>query len=104
MKRLLAFVLTLFVVAPAYGAGSMIASQPGLTVRLFPEPCVHEIVLAYTVLVAPGKDFFAGNVTWQGKDYAACWAKLDEKNVVVIDEGGDAGAVPMAAFKPVPPL
>ena len=105
MKRLLAFVLTLFVVAPpSFAAGHREASQPGLTVRLFAEPCVSEVVLAFTVLVAPGKDYFAGNVTWQGKNYVACWAVLDEKHVLVIDEDGDAGAVPLAAFKFIPGL
>lgn len=105
MKRLLAFVLMLFVVAPpVFASGHREAAQPGLTVRLFSEPCASEIILAYSALVAPGKDYFRGNVTWQGKDYAACWAVLDANHVLVIDEDGDAGSIPAAAFKFIPGL
>jgi hypothetical protein len=77
----------------------MVAEQPNLTVRLYPQPCVAEKVLPYTSAVAPGKDFYAGSVTHKGKDYVSCWAVLDEQHVLIVDETGDAGAVPVAAFR-----
>jgi hypothetical protein len=79
----------------------MVAEQPNLTVRLFPQPCIAEKVLALTSAVAPGKDFYAGSVTWKGKDYVSCWSVLDEQHVLIVDETGDAGAVPVAAFRVV---
>jgi hypothetical protein len=79
----------------------MVAEQPNLTVRLFPQPCVAEKVLALTSAVAPGKDFYAGSVTWKGKDYVSCWSVLDDLHVLIVDEGGDAGSVPVAAFRVV---
>lgn len=102
MKRLLAFVLTLFVVAPVLAVPqAMEAVLPNMTVRLAAEPCKHEKVLTMVSHVFPDKDFFAGTVTWQGKVYASCWAMLDEKHIIVVDEGGDGGAMPISSFKPV---
>jgi hypothetical protein len=77
----------------------MVAEQPNLTVRLFPQPCIAEKVLPYTSAVAPGKDFYAGSVTYRGKEYVSCWAVLDQTHVLVVDETGDAGAVPLMAFR-----
>lgn len=53
--------------------------------------------------------FRAADLTWQGKQLAACWMPMpqqpgQEKLYVIIDETGDKGFLPASAFRPVDPL
>lgn len=102
MKRLLAFVLLFVAVSALAGPQVMEAKGTNMTVRLFPQDCSSEKVRALIGKEESVKDehFFATNVTWQGKDYEACWMSLDHRHVLIVDETGDAGAIPIAAFKP----
>jgi hypothetical protein len=99
MRTKFGLIATFLVTSAIAAPKMMVSEQPNLTVRLFPQPCVSEKVLPYTSAVAPGKDFYAGSVTFKGKDYVSCWSVLDESHVLIVDESGDAGSVPFTSFR-----
>lgn len=103
MKTLLALVL-IGVFVEAHAAPKMlVAESPELTVRLFASECKSEKVLKRLEALHPPKNltFQAGNETYQGRELEACWTAVSADTVVVIDEEGDGGQLPIAVFKPV---
>jgi hypothetical protein len=66
-----------------------------VTAHLKGSPCDNEKV--QTVLQDTA-GFRAADVEWQGQNYAACWAVID-RQVVVVDETGDAGFLDPRGFQ-----
>jgi len=99
MKTLLAAVL-LSVVSLAHAASARMDAG-GLTVILSADPCTEAKVLSFIQDQYHGM-FRKADVIYQGKALKACWMALpDRRSVLVADETGDYGAVPIALFKPV---
>ena len=74
-----------------------VLKMPGGNMIVFKDtPCTHEKVLP--LARAEYRHLFkTAAVLWQGKGYAACWAiHVNEPSaVVIIDETGDSGVVPL---------
>lgn len=99
MKKTIAAVL-LAVAGIAHSAPiAMVLETPDLTLRLFSTPCVAPAVLKQ-IKPELRERFRAGNETDHGRDLELCWVIADPETVFIVDEDGDSGAVPMAAFKP----
>jgi len=98
VKRLIA--LLLFVATSSYAA-SVRMEAGGITIVLHTTPYTEAKVLSF--IQEPYRSAFrSADVIYQGKPLKACWASLpDRRNVLVADETGDYGPVPMALFKPV---
>ena len=102
MKREVAGVVTLFFVltlVSAFAFGASTAKDADTEVRLEDGPCVTTAGVFANMPDEIRPTFKAAHVRWQGKDYAACWSMVDERTVYVVDESGDAGALPKSAFK-----
>ena len=99
MKTLLACLLLSASVATA--AEVEIRLSKGV-VRLSDQACVDSKV---TALIKPEfqSQFRAGTLVWEGVKLSLCWVidPSDPKQVFLIDETGDRGTLPIAAFKPV---
>lgn len=95
----------LFVAALAAGsafAGDMVYKDQNVTVRLRSEPCATASMQEVLAKVQP-EGAKVAEVMYQGRVIAACWAAHQESgNVVLIDADGDAGMIPMDAFRPAP--
>lgn len=95
----------LFLLALMYGALATAASvrmdAGDLSIVLHSTPCTEPKVLS--IIEEPYRPSFrSANVTHKGKPLKACWMAVpDRRAVLVADETGDYGAVPMALFKPV---
>jgi hypothetical protein len=72
------------------------------TVRLSHAACAEAKVVSQ---IKPEfqSQFRAGTIVWEGVKLALCWTidPTDATQVFLIDETGDRGTLPVAAFKPV---
>lgn len=90
LRLTVAATLMLLASCTAGAASTSSMAQGDLRVTVTAEPCE---------LVAD-KRFHKAMVVWKGDNLKACWADLDAENILVVDETGDAGAVPKRLFKP----
>jgi len=102
MKKLTCtFLLSLaFCAGPVYADATMRMVTRDATVILRPEPCTDKKTLS--IIEEQYRPMFrAADVIWRGKSLKGCWMALPEKGVVIMaDETGDHGALPMSAFRP----
>lgn len=71
----------------------------GLTLNLQDRPCAHQQVL--DLLRDEYKDKFSHGIAMvSGKPVNLCWIET-EGQVVIIDEDGSGGAIPVGSFKKV---
>ena len=73
------------------------AQAPWGHASIFDSPCKAEAVLKQI----PDKmrpSFKRAHVYHEGKNYKACWTEVSPTVVFLIDEAGDQGPVPRAAF------
>jgi hypothetical protein len=77
-----------------------------VTVVLHPTPCENETVKAQVTEADPEwlPEWFKAEVTWLGQPLEACYAGvIDEDNllqILIVDQTGDAGFLPVEDFKP----
>ena len=71
-------------------------------VRFGEQPCTNAKVIArLPVGLSPGT-FRTASAYFQGKQYAACWIDLEDREAIgVLYEDGDISVVPMTAVKEV---
>lgn len=71
-------------------------------VRLTDKPCT-EAKVASQIKPEYQAQFRAGTIVWEGVKLSLCWVidPSDPTHVFLIDETGDRGTLPIAAFKPV---
>jgi hypothetical protein len=99
MKAFLLFLFLCFSQAVVANPPAMTLQQGGTVVRLFPLACTHEAVLDY--LLPEARSFWrSGTVLWNSRVYALCWRATGDGSVVLIDETGDAGILPLSVFRP----
>lgn len=67
----------------------------GLEVRAHQEPCEMPQVAQILAQFGPARKAV---VMFEGREVRACYA-LQGDNVILLDEDGDAGAIPAASFK-----
>ena len=83
-----------------YAAPSVMRHDDGADfIRLFNIPCANDLVLAK----APPEyraELRAGEGHIDGKTYGMCWLALPDGSVGMIYEDGDAGRLPVQAFRP----
>ena len=91
------FVLTL-VSAFAFGAGTL-KGPDGTEVRLQDSPCVSTAGVLANMPANLHVSFKAASVLWEGKTYEACYADNGDGTIYLVDEAGDAGALPKSVFK-----
>lgn len=105
MKSL--FVLMTFLVAvilltlpvPAHAAMRM--QSANMTIVLRTDPCVDPKVLGF-IEERYQAAFQVADLMYRGKPLKACWMAVPSSgNILMVDETGDYGPVPMAMFKPV---
>lgn len=99
MKTLLACLL--LVASAVHAAEVEIRLSKGV-VRLTDKPCT-EAKVASQIKPEYQAQFRAGTIVWEGVKLSLCWVvdPSDSTQVFVIDETGDRGTLPIAAFKPV---
>lgn len=73
------------------------AQAPWGHASIFASPCKHEAVLKQ-LPADMRSQFKRAHVQHEGKPYKACWMEISPGVVFLIDEAGDQGAVPAAAF------
>lgn len=103
MKLLIGAVL-LLLTFPTYAEPRVVAKGPNLVITLDTDLCEAPEVLARIKEEHHG-NFRKADVLFQGKPLKACWT-IDTAlpgMVILVDETGDSGQLPMAAFKPVGP-
>ena len=107
MKKILTSLLAVFLFGCAHTSTDVMVGEYNSTkIRLFKTECsVPKIQKDIAVLteIAPvlKGQWYSGNVLHQGTLYRACWVSVpDEKIIFIIDESGDAGAVPITNFRP----
>jgi hypothetical protein len=82
MQSIIRITLLLVFSSPVVAQTAMVFHNREVTVRLTQSPCSD------------------ANVLWQGKRSTACWIALPEsREVLIVDETGDNGTLPMSAFK-----
>lgn len=95
-----ALAILLILLSPLCHAADVLTFKDGsLTVQLLHgdcSPAVAELIQPEYVPL-----FRAARVEWEGREIAACWT-LQGANVVIVDETGSGGGLPVMAFKPVP--
>lgn len=98
MKTLIAALL--LVVTPAHAAFMQFQAKD-LTVVLHVSPCTSKKIL--DMIEAPSRPAFrTADVTFKGKALKACWAANQiAQEVLIVDETGDYGTIPMGLFKSV---
>lgn len=100
----LAVILALVFLLPA---SIVVANEPALvlqteriTIRLAQKPCSEPTVLA-RIKPEARHEFQTARILWQGKWLNACWTILPAgPGVLIVDETGDNGILPLSAFKP----
>lgn len=105
MKILAALLAALVIAFPVHAkpAKPVTGVWQGMKVTLLDKPCKHEeISLLLMMNGLPPQAFKAGTVVEKGKTYALCWAKGDDRYLIV-DETGAGGSVPLAVFDPKAP-
>lgn len=83
---------------PAHAA-SLVYQAEGITIVLKKEPCTDEKTLS--IIEEPYRaNFFAADITYKGKPLKGCWMPVPQSfEVLMADETGDHGAIPMSAFQ-----
>lgn len=61
------------------------------------DPVLQLVVVGHDVpcTLADDARFKHAVVTHKGRNYIACWAKVDAGHAFVVDETGDAGVIPL---------
>lgn len=79
---------------------TVVYQDKNMTVTLVTDACLNPRVLAR---IHPKEHGFfqAGTVNWKGEVFGLCWTVLQDGNVLIVDETGDAGVLPMTGFKRV---
>ena len=97
MKRCIATLLTLLALS---AQADYIASNGADSVRIQDAPCAESIL----ALIPPDarEQFRSAVANVGGKEYAACWAMLPDGTVFLQYADGDAGMIPVSAFRPAP--
>jgi hypothetical protein len=91
-------IAALMVAGPAFADAEF---RAGTTiVRLQEAPCTHPLVLALMNPAMRDKAM-AGYLSIDGRMVQFCWV-TDGQSVHILDEEGDGGTIPAAAFKPAP--
>ena len=99
MRLRLLPVVTLLLAAPC--RADQIARQGQDWVVTTDRPCVNQAVLAIIERKGgKGALFRAAAGHFDGRDYAACWARVGV-SVVMVYEDGDTGLVPVHDLRPV---
>lgn len=101
MRILLAVALVAMASVAVADAGILRLQTKDMTVVLHKTPCTDAASLS---IIQPEMRprFFAADLTWKGTPLKACWAPLpDRAEVLMVDETGDYGMLPMSGFKPV---
>ena len=78
---------------------SVVAKQGGNQVSLFLGPCTTKKGVFETAPADLVAEFKEARILWDGKEYDACWKHLDSESIYLVDETGDAGALPISLFK-----
>jgi hypothetical protein len=83
--------------APAL-ADDLILRDGQNTIRLSTAPCHHSKVID---LLRPEfrEQFRHGFGVFNGRQVGLCWILSDPLTVTVVDDEGDSGAIPLAAFR-----
>ena len=104
MKKLFAFLfLSLFSISLQAAALQATSPSGDIVVTIVDTPCSTPAI-AKTLKEIADQSFDAV-VVFKGKQLKACWIPLIEDGKVgILDETGDAGAIPMSNFKEVPAL
>lgn len=99
--RSIALGLLLVFSQPVVANETVMTLQTGkVTVRLMQSQCSAEKVLP-KIQPAFQDQFRTAAVLWRGSWLTACWIALPEsRDVLIVDETGDNGTLPMSAFKP----
>ena len=98
MRILLAALLLATSVNAATLDGALQGPSGPVNLRLTQDACTEPKVLQFLQTTAVPL-MRAGTVAWQGKTYNMCWTLApDDGVVIVVDETGDYGTVPLQAF------
>ena len=99
-SRLIAALAALLITAPVYASEFAAAGDKNgaFYIVLTKEPCPKDVLAK----VKPGFKgaFKSANVVFHGREIRACWAP-NSPVVMIIDEEGDAGSMPMSEFRSV---
>ncbi len=98
--KTLSLVLSVAIFASSAQAGGLMRDERGNHVRTYDTPCTTKAGVFAELPDVLRPKFKAAEVLWDGKKYDACWTDLDPANVYVIDEAGDAGAIPRVRLVP----
>ena len=83
-------------------AGAFETKHGDVVIRLTDKPCAESVTV---LLRTEAHDkYLGGHVTLRGVKLALCWRLTDGGNVLVIDEKGDGGILPISRFQKVPTL
>lgn len=95
-----ALIVAALVAAGPALADEMVFKSGSTVVRLQDKPCASQRVqmLVKTQDADMLKNMGAGYVVFQGREIPMCWT-LRGDAVLVVDEDGDAGLIPVAEFK-----
>lgn len=98
--RILTALVFCLLVNPVFAA-SMRMQTKEMTIVLRSDNCKHSQILSL-IEDQYRTSFRAADLTYQGKPLKACWMALPQsKEVLMVDETGDYGTLPMSMFKPV---
>ena len=91
--------LAVFGIAFAGGTDVLIARMGSNQVTITLDACTTKAGAFADMPEDLRSEFMAAKILWDGKNYAACWKALDAATVYLVDETGDAGAIPASVFK-----
>lgn len=83
-------------------AQTYVAVFPNVTIVLTQAPCTSKVIQAHiaSMPAASSMAFLAGSAVYKGKPIELCWTVLDAEHIGIVDDSGDTGTAPMAAFRP----
>jgi predicted RNA-binding Zn ribbon-like protein len=99
MRKLIGIIVLLGFCSPVVAQTAMVFHNREVTLRLMQSPCSDANVRPK---IQPDfqDQFRTAVVLWQGKRLTACWIALPEsREVLIVDETGDNGTLPMSVFK-----
>lgn len=99
MAAIAAISLVGAVSAHAENVNALVYEAQDLRVTITPEACTSPKVLAM-IEDEFKANFRAGNVVWHGQRLKMCWTVLPNGFVLIADETGDSGTIPLSEFKP----
>lgn len=98
--RLLTALLICLLVNPVFAASMKLQTEE-MTVVLRLDNCANEKILSL-IEDQYRSSFRSADLTYQGKPLKSCWMALPQsKEVLMVDETGDYGTLPMSMFKRV---